>query len=153
MAAAEKGLAKKTDGLGAAGDPGWMEEGVLRSEKRVGERRGELKERRYSAMKKASFMAQMVKRTFCTGKVSQSCSLFSKPLPSQEELESVGTYLIRIILLQQPTPRRVHILMTLILSAHNLRRKHMHIMAGQIQRNQRLKHNTPSREGLRQKHQ
>ncbi len=46
MAAAEKGLAKNREGLGAAGDPGWSEEGLLRSEKRVGERRGELKERR-----------------------------------------------------------------------------------------------------------
>jgi len=46
MAAAEKGLAKNMEGLGAAGEPGWMDEGLLRSEKRVGERRGELKERR-----------------------------------------------------------------------------------------------------------
>jgi len=46
IAAAEKGLAKNMDGLGAAGEPGWSEAGLLRSEKRVGERRGELKERR-----------------------------------------------------------------------------------------------------------
>jgi hypothetical protein len=46
MAAAEKGLAKNMEGLGAAGEPGWMEDGLLRSENRVGERSGELKERR-----------------------------------------------------------------------------------------------------------
>ena len=46
IAAAEKGLAKNRDGFGAAGEPGRMEDGVLRSGKRVGERRGELKERR-----------------------------------------------------------------------------------------------------------
>lgn len=46
MAAAEKGLAKNMDGFGTAGEPGWMEEGPLRSEKRVGESSGELKERR-----------------------------------------------------------------------------------------------------------
>lgn len=46
IAAAEKGLAKNADGLGMAGEPGTTEDGVLRSEKSVGERRGELKERR-----------------------------------------------------------------------------------------------------------
>lgn len=46
IAAAEKGLAKNADGLGAAGEPGWSEDGLLRSEKSVGERSGELKERR-----------------------------------------------------------------------------------------------------------
>jgi len=46
IAAAEKGLAKNMDGLGAAGEPGCSEDGLLRSEKRVGDRSGELKERR-----------------------------------------------------------------------------------------------------------
>jgi hypothetical protein len=41
---------------GTAGVIGLMREGDIR---------GEEKERRYSAMKKSSFMAQKVKRTFC----------------------------------------------------------------------------------------
>jgi hypothetical protein len=46
MAAAEKGLAKNMEGLGTAGEPGWMEVGVLRSEKRVGESSGEENDKR-----------------------------------------------------------------------------------------------------------
>lgn len=46
IAAAEKGLAKKAEGLGAAGEPGWIEEGLFRSENRVGERSGEEKDSR-----------------------------------------------------------------------------------------------------------
>jgi hypothetical protein len=37
---------KNMEGFGAAGEPGWMEDGVCLSPSRVGERRGELNERR-----------------------------------------------------------------------------------------------------------
>lgn len=46
IAPADQGLVKNIDGFGAAGEPGWMEDGVCLSPSKVGERRGELKERR-----------------------------------------------------------------------------------------------------------
>lgn len=46
IAAAENGLAKNMEGSGAAGEPGWRDDGFLGSEKRVGDRKGELKDRR-----------------------------------------------------------------------------------------------------------
>jgi hypothetical protein len=46
MAPADQGLLNIRDGFGAAGEPGTMEDGVLWSPRRVGERSGELKERR-----------------------------------------------------------------------------------------------------------
>jgi hypothetical protein len=46
MAPADHGLVKNMEGLGAAGEPGWMEVGFLESPRSVGERSGELKESR-----------------------------------------------------------------------------------------------------------
>lgn len=46
MAPADQGLVKIMEGLGAAGVPAWSEEGELGSLRRVGESRGEEKERR-----------------------------------------------------------------------------------------------------------
>jgi hypothetical protein len=46
IAPADHGLVKNMEGFGAAGEPGWMEVGVLESARRVGERSGELKESR-----------------------------------------------------------------------------------------------------------
>jgi hypothetical protein len=63
IAPADHGLVKNIEGFGAAGEPGWMDVGFCLSPRRVGERSGEEKERRYRAMKKISFMAQNVKRT------------------------------------------------------------------------------------------
>jgi hypothetical protein len=55
---------KSSEGFGAAGLPGCRVEGEgWRSD---GDSRGEEKESRYSAMKKTSFNAQKVKRTFCS---------------------------------------------------------------------------------------
>lgn len=64
IAPAENGDGKNKLGFGAAGVPGVSVEG-LASAKSVGLKRGEEKERRYSAMKKISFRAQKVKRTHC----------------------------------------------------------------------------------------
>lgn len=63
IAPADHGFVKRSEGLGAAGLPGTKLDG--RGWRRDGERRGEEKDRRYSAMKKTSFAAQNVKRTFC----------------------------------------------------------------------------------------
>lgn len=46
IAPAEKGDVKSSEGFGAAGVPGCTESGALGSFRRVGERKGELKERR-----------------------------------------------------------------------------------------------------------
>jgi hypothetical protein len=46
IAPADQGLLNIMDGFGAAGEPGTMEDGTLWSPRRVGERSGELKERR-----------------------------------------------------------------------------------------------------------
>lgn len=46
IAPADHGLVKNMEGFGAAGEPGWMEEGVCLSPRRVGERSGDEKERR-----------------------------------------------------------------------------------------------------------
>jgi hypothetical protein len=54
------------EGFGAKGLPGCRDEGASGSPRRVGERKGEEKERRYKAMKNSSFMAQKVKRTAYT---------------------------------------------------------------------------------------
>jgi len=63
MAPADHGFVKRREGLGAAGVPGCSDEGCgCRS---AGERSGEEKERRYSAMKKSSLPAQKMNRTVC----------------------------------------------------------------------------------------
>jgi hypothetical protein len=46
IAPAENGLGKIIEGFGPAGEPGWREDGDEGSPRRVGERRGEEKERR-----------------------------------------------------------------------------------------------------------
>jgi hypothetical protein len=71
MAPADQGLVKNMEGFGTAGEPGWIEDGVCLSPSNVGERSGELNERRYRAMKKISFMAQNVNRTFLEGVSNQ----------------------------------------------------------------------------------
>ena len=48
---------------GTLGEPGWIEENSPFSAKRDGERYGEEKDSRYSAMKNSSFKAQTRKRT------------------------------------------------------------------------------------------
>jgi hypothetical protein len=64
-AAALWGLAKMNFGGGLAGDPGWRVVLVPLPEtcSREGDRYGEEKERRYSAMKKTSLRQQQTKRT------------------------------------------------------------------------------------------
>jgi hypothetical protein len=64
-AAALWGLAKMNFGGGLAGDPGWRVVLVPLPEtcSREGDRYGEEKERRYSAMKNTSLRAQKTKRT------------------------------------------------------------------------------------------
>lgn len=77
IAPADQGLANSMDGFGAAGLPGWREAAepsVIGSLRSVGERMGELKERRYTAMKKSSLRAQKVNRTFCTTDICQRSS-------------------------------------------------------------------------------
>jgi hypothetical protein len=46
IAPADHGLVKNIDGFGAAGEPGWMEDGCCLSPRSVGERSGELKDNR-----------------------------------------------------------------------------------------------------------
>jgi hypothetical protein len=46
IAPADQGLVKNREGLGAAGEPGWIEVGACLSARRVGERSGEEKDRR-----------------------------------------------------------------------------------------------------------
>lgn len=55
--------------------------------------------------------------------------------------------------MQNPTPALVHLLVTLSGVGHGQCRVHVHVMAGQIQANQRLEENRPSRPGGTQEDQ
>lgn len=65
-APALQGLTKSAVGFGLAGEPGWVETTPPLVElRREGDRSGDEKDRRYSAMKKTSFRAQNTNRTVC----------------------------------------------------------------------------------------
>ena len=87
-------------------------------------------------MKKSSFMAQRVKSTFY-----KSPNQLNSHSPTLKR-----TYVIRIIHIQNPTPTLIHLLMALATPPHAKRSIHMHIMARQIQTNQSLEHDAPTRE-------
>ena len=89
-------------------------------------------------------MAQKVKRTFWGG-VSTGCSLGA----SLKGLNT-KTYVVGVVLLEQPAPALIHILVALVRASHAQRRVHVHVVARQIQRDEALEHNAPSRERLRQ---
>jgi hypothetical protein len=90
-------------------------------------------------MKNISFMAQKVKRTFC-GIVSYQRALYP----------ALYTYVVRVVLLQDPAPALVDILVALSAAAHAQRRIHVHIVARQIQRDEALENNAPPGKCLRQ---
>jgi hypothetical protein len=93
-------------------------------------------------MKKISFMAQKMKRTFC-GVVS-----------SEHTLESASpTYVVGVVLLQDPTPALVDVLMALSAAAHAQGRVHVHVVASQIQRDETLENDAPPGKCLRQEDQ
>jgi hypothetical protein len=62
-----------------------------------------------------------------------------------------GTYLVRVVLPQDPAPARRHVLVALSASAHAQRRIHVHVVTGQVERDQALEDDAPAGEGLRQK--
>jgi hypothetical protein len=111
-------------------------------------------------MKKSSLRAQKVKRTFCSGvsmlrvgkmRLKARPRLGPRPLCLSACMYRGGsaTYVVRVIHLQHPTPTLIHLLMALPTPAHTQRSIHVHIMARQIQANQALENDTPSREGAR----
>lgn len=63
---------------------------------------------------------------------------------------SVGPYVVGVVLLQEPTPALIDVLVALSAAAHTKRRIHVHVVTGQIERDQALEDNAPARESLRQ---
>ena len=92
-------------------------------------------------MKKSSLRAQNEKRTLW------------HPDQPFEENETPRTHFVRVVEVQDPTPARIHLLMALPLPRHGQRRVHVHVMARQIQADQSLEQNRPSRPGRAQEHQ
>jgi hypothetical protein len=62
-------------------------------------------------------------------------------------------YVVGIVLLQDPAPALVDVLVALSAATHAQRRVHVHIVASQIQRNEALENNAPPGKCLRQKDQ
>jgi hypothetical protein len=60
------------------------------------------------------------------------------------------TYVVGVVLLQQPTPALVYILVALAAAAHAQSRIHVHVVTGQIQRDEALEDDAEARESLRQ---
>lgn len=94
-------------------------------------------------MKNSSLNRQKVKSTFCV--------LVSRCSVSREG--SCRTYVVGVIHLQDPTPRLVDLLVTLVAPAHAQRRVHVHVMTGQVEGDQALENDAPAREGARQEDQ
>jgi hypothetical protein len=130
IAPADHGFVKRSDGFGAAGLPGCNVDGD--GWRREGERRGEEKDRRYSAMKKASFIAQNIKSTFC------------EVISHRQSLQASLTNIIRIVLFQNPTSAFINLLVTRPRAAHRQCCKHMHVVACQVQTDEPLEDNAPS---------
>lgn len=66
--------------------------------------------------------------------------------------ESV-TYLVGVVLPQNPAAACRHVLVALGAAAHAQGSVHVHVVAGQVQRDQTLEDDAPAREGLRQENQ
>ncbi len=92
-------------------------------------------------MKKSSFRAQKVKRTFCEARYDQSVGPHICTVNGGGERQR--TYIIRIVHFQHPTPCLVYFLVTLPTSTHGQCRVHVHVMTGQIQADESLKYNAP----------
>lgn len=89
-------------------------------------------------MKKSSFRAQKVKSTFYKVVSKSSLShLFPK---------SSSTHVVRVVLLQDPAPAFVDLLVALAGTAHAQRGVHVHVVAGKIQTDQALEDDGPARE-------
>lgn len=69
------------------------------------------------------------------------------------ESSNTRSYVIGVVLLQDPAPALVDVLVALSAAAHTERRIHVHVVAGQVERNEALEHNAPAREGLCQEDQ
>ena len=65
----------------------------------------------------------------------------------------IRTYIVRVILLQDPAPALVHLLMALVLAPHAERRIHVHVVAGQIQTDEPLKYYAPPGKGAREENE
>jgi hypothetical protein len=89
-------------------------------------------------MKKISFMAQKVKSTFC--------GLLAVQIAELER----ATHVVGVVLLQDPAPALIHVLVALSATAHAQCRVHVHIMTRQVQRNEALEDDAPTGECLRQ---
>ena len=59
-------------------------------------------------------------------------------------------YVVRVVLLQDPAPALVDILVALSATAHTECRVHVHVVTSQIEGDEALEDNAPSRESLRQ---
>jgi len=97
--------------------------------------RGEEKDRRYRAMKKSSFKAQKVKRTFWVG------------LAGWTRDEAEREYVIGVVLLEHPAATLVDLLVALAASPHGQGGIHVHVVAGQIERDEALENNAPPGKG------
>jgi uncharacterized OB-fold protein len=58
------------------------------------------------------------------------------------------TYVVGIVLLEQPTPALIHVLVALSAAAHAQRRIHVHVVTSQVQRDEALEHDAEARECL-----
>lgn len=58
------------------------------------------------------------------------------------------TYVVRVVLLQQPVPALVDVLVATRAAAHTQGGIHVHVVAGQVERNQQLEHDAPPGESL-----
>lgn len=90
-------------------------------------------------MKKSSFRAQTLKRTFYSRKstIRQGWHTFSEG----------GTNLIGVVQVEQPALRLVDVLMARINATNNKSSVHMHVMAGKVECDEALEDNSPSWEG------
>ncbi len=107
-------------------------------------------------MKKSSLKVQKRKRTVCCNNKRRGgwLALFgSWAHSSRRRWREGGTYSIRIVQMQDPTPTRIHLLVTLPLRSHGQCRVHVDIVTGQIQADQALEDDAPSRPCGREEYQ
>jgi hypothetical protein len=92
-------------------------------------------------MKKSSLRAQKTNRTVW------------RELVAPASYSNKGTYLVRIIQIQEVASAFVDILMTRCRSSHDQGRIHVNVVACQVQGNKSLENNSPARPGRRQEYQ
>ena len=88
-------------------------------------------------MKKSSFIRQKTNRTIYIDQQTQMTSKIS---------QHKGAHFVGIVEVQDPAARLVDIFMAFAGATHGQGRIHVHVMAGQVERNQALKDDGPAGE-------